>query len=91
LFEERCFMAPVNAEREARRAAVDPGVLSYTLGKWRILELREEARRMLGPAFRLREFNDALLRQGAVPLPLAHDGVLRELGRRHRSAAGNER
>jgi uncharacterized protein (DUF885 family) len=91
MFEERCFMAPVNAAREARRGAIDPGTLSYTLGKWRILELREAARRMLGSAFKLREFNDALLRQGGVPLPLARDGVLRELGRRHRAAAGAER
>ena len=91
MFEERCFMAPVNAAREARRGAIDPGTLSYTLGKWRILEMREEARRMLGSAFQLREFNDALLRQGGVPLPLAREGVLRELGRRHRAAAGAER
>jgi len=91
LFEERCFMAPVNAAREARRGALDPMVLVYTLGKWRILALRDEARRMLGPAFRLREFHDALLRQGGVPLPLARVGVLFELARRHRAAAGAQR
>jgi uncharacterized protein (DUF885 family) len=91
MFEERCFMAPVNAAREARRSAIDSGTLSYTLGKWRILEMRQEARRMLGSTFRLREFNDVLLRQGGVPLPLARDGVLRELARRHRAAAGTER
>jgi len=91
LFEERCFMAPVNAAREARRGALDPTYLVYTLGKWRILELREEARRMLGPAFRLREFHDALLHQGGVPLPLAREGVLAELARRHRAATGTER
>ena len=84
-------MAPVNAAREARRGVIDPSYLSYTLGKWRILELRDEARHILGPAFRLREFHDVLLHQGGVPLPLARDGVLRELARRHRSAAGPER
>jgi len=91
LFEERCFMAPVNAAREARRGALDPGYLAYTLGKWRILALRDEARRLLGPAFRLREFHDVLLRQGGVPLPLAREGVLHELSRRHRAAEGAER
>ena len=91
MFEERCFMAPVNAAREARRGAADPGYLAYTLGKWRILELREDARSLLGPAFSLREFHDVLLRQGGVPLPLARDGVLRELARRHHAAAGPER
>ena len=91
LFEERCYMAPVNAAREARRGTLDPGYLVYTLGKWRILELRDEARRALGPAFRLREFHDVLLAQGGVPLPLAREGVLHELARRHRAAAGAER
>src|SRR5262249_50819640 len=42
MFEERCFMAPVNAAREARRGALDPGDLAYTLGKWRLLERRNE-------------------------------------------------
>ena len=91
MFEESCFMAPVNAAREARRGALDPGTLAYTLGKWRILQIREEAQRMLGDSFRLAEFHDVLLRQGGVPLPLARDGVLRELARRHRAAAGSDR
>jgi uncharacterized protein (DUF885 family) len=46
---------------------------------------------MLGPAFRAREFHDLLLRQGAIPLPLAREGVLGELARRHRAAVGQER
>ncbi|HEY2953856.1 MAG TPA: DUF885 domain-containing protein [Candidatus Eisenbacteria bacterium] len=91
LFEERCYMAPVNAAREARRGALDPTYLVYTLGKWRILAMRDEARRMLGPAFRLGEFHDALLHQGGVPLPLAREGVLAELARRHRAAVEGQR
>jgi uncharacterized protein (DUF885 family) len=81
LFEERCGMPRVNAEREARRGAVDPTYLVYTLGKWRILELREELRRRLGARFDLRAFHDALLRQGPVPLPIARAAVLAELDR----------
>jgi uncharacterized protein (DUF885 family) len=88
LFEERCYLAPVNAAREARRGALDPTYLVYTLGKWRILALREEARRALGDRFDLRAFHDALLRQGGVPLPLAREGVLRQLVRRNGSRAG---
>ena len=83
-------MAPVNAAREARRGALDPGYLAYTLGKWRILQMRERAQRMLGPEFKLREFHDVLLRQGGIPLPLVRDGVLRELAQRHRATAGGE-
>ena len=89
MFEERCFMAPVNAVREARRGTSDPGYLVYTLGKWRILQIRDEARPMLGPAFRLREFHDVFLRQGGVPLALAREGVLAELARRPRAAGGD--
>src|SRR5574341_425041 len=91
MFEERCFLPPLDAAHEARRAARDPGCMAEALGKWRILALRGEAGRMLGPAFRLREFHDALLRQGPIPLPLARDGVLGELARRHRAAGGQER
>ena len=79
LFEERCYMAPVNAQREARRGALDPTYLVYTLGKWRILELRDEVRAQLGDRFRIRAFNDALLHQGGSPMPVVRAGVLREL------------
>ena len=80
LFEERCYMAPITAAREARRGTMDPTYLVYTLGKWRILELRDEVQRGLGSAFDLKKFHDALLRQGASPLPVVRAGVLHELG-----------
>jgi uncharacterized protein (DUF885 family) len=83
VFEERCAMEPVNAAREARRGALDPTYLVYTLGKWRILELREEARRQLGPSFRLGAFHDAFLRQGHSALPVVRAALLAEIdGRR---------
>ena len=80
LFEDQCYMAPVNAEREARRGALDPTYLVYTLGKWRILEMRDELRARLGSRFNLREFHDAFLRQGPSPLPVVRAALLRELG-----------
>jgi uncharacterized protein (DUF885 family) len=80
LFEDRCYMPRVNAEREARRGTMDPTYLVYTLGKWRILELREEVRRRLGPRFDLKAFHDSFLRQGGSPLPVVRTGVLRDLG-----------
>jgi uncharacterized protein (DUF885 family) len=79
LFEERCFLAPVNAAREARRGATDPTYLVYTLGKWQILDLREEVRRRLGRKFKLGEFHDALLAAGPGPLPLVRERVLERL------------
>jgi len=80
VFEDQCFMAPVNAEREARRGALDPTYLVYTLGKWRILELRDELRERMGARFQLRAFHDAFLRQGPSPLPVVRAALLRELG-----------
>jgi uncharacterized protein (DUF885 family) len=79
LFEEQCYMAPINATREARRGTIDPTYLVYTLGKWRILELRDEVAARLGARFNLRAFHDALLRQGSSPLPVVRAGVLKEL------------
>ncbi len=79
VFEEQCYMAPVNAEREARRGALDPTYLVYTLGKWRILELRDELKQRMGPRFDLRAFHDAFLAQGPSPLPVVREALLREL------------
>ncbi|HEX4620318.1 MAG TPA: DUF885 family protein, partial [Myxococcaceae bacterium] len=44
--------------------------LAYKLGQLEILKLRAEAREALGPRFDLRAFHDAVLANGAVPLPV---------------------
>ena len=78
-FEDQCWMPRVNAEREARRGAIDPTYLVYTLGKWRILDLRAELRHDLGSRFSLRDFHDSFLRQGPIPLPIVRQAMLHEL------------
>ena len=72
-------MSPVNAAREARRGTLDPTYLVYTLGKWRILELRAEVQKQRGPGFRLRDFHDAFLREGNSALPVMRAAVLHTL------------
>jgi len=46
-----------------------PGqALAYKVGQLKILELRAQAERALGPRFDVRAFHDALLSEGALPL-----------------------
>lgn len=46
-----------------------PGqALAYKIGQMKISELRARARQTLGPKFDLRDFNDAVLETGSVPL-----------------------
>jgi hypothetical protein len=71
-------LPPAAAAHAARRAAAGPGGAAPALGRWRILDLREELRARLGAHFDLRAFHDALLRQGSVPLFLARAALLEE-------------
>lgn len=56
---------------EVERYCVWPGqACGYMLGKLEILRLREKAKTVLGPKFDIREFHDAVLLGGAVPLAI---------------------
>lgn len=64
--------------REVERYSVWPGqACSYKLGQLKILELREFARKELGDAFDIREFNDRVLGSGSVPLSVL-DGNIKQ-------------
>ncbi len=80
MLEARCYLSPAEALREARRAALDlEHAIAGTVGRWRLLWLRGELERALGPRFQLRAFHDAFLRLGRVPLRAARAALLREL------------
>ena len=49
--------------------------LSYKMGQLRIRQLREQAEKQLGPKFDIREFHDAVLRDGTLPLDLLSEQV----------------
>jgi uncharacterized protein (DUF885 family) len=56
---------------EVERYCVWPGqACSYMLGKLEFLKQRERAQKALGGKFDIRKFHDAMLLDGAVPLPL---------------------
>jgi uncharacterized protein (DUF885 family) len=79
LVDHTAFERP-NALAEARRYTSTPSYnLSYLLGKVLLLELREDERRRLGSGFSLRDFHDALLRGGSLPISF-HRRALRGEG-----------
>jgi uncharacterized protein (DUF885 family) len=65
-----------SAVTEVERYCVWPGqACSYMLGKLTFLRLRDKARAALGPRFDIRDFHDAVLLCGAVPLTVLDDVV----------------
>lgn len=64
-------LSPANVRAEVDRYISWPGqALSYKMGEIKIRELREMAEKALGDKFDLREFHDAVLTNGALPLSM---------------------
>ena len=69
-------MTAEDATKETERYIDMPGqALSYKIGMIKILKLREKARSALGAGFDIRDFHDAVLKNGAVPLAILEDLV----------------
>ncbi len=63
--------APQVSLAEIDRYISWPGqALAYKMGQRKILELRKEAEQKLGDKFDIRDFHDAVLRDGTLPLEL---------------------
>lgn len=68
-FLENSALAPLNVTNEVSRYISWPGqALAYKTGELLMRELRTDAETRLGADFDLAAFNDAILRDGAVPL-----------------------
>jgi uncharacterized protein (DUF885 family) len=66
----------VNAEAEVRRYCAEPAQpLCYAVGRRELLELREDYRAARGAGFTLRDFHDAMLRYGGLPVTLIRWGL----------------
>ena len=65
-----------SADGEVDRYIMWPGqACAYYVGMLKIVELREKAKKELGPKFDLREFHRVLLENGTLPLELAERQV----------------
>jgi uncharacterized protein (DUF885 family) len=69
---ENEFEAETQINTESLRYSVDmPGqALAYKMGSLKILELREKASRALGSRFDIREFHNAVIGSGSLPLTI---------------------
>jgi uncharacterized protein (DUF885 family) len=70
-FRENTPLSEGDIVTEVERFFVNPGqALGYKLGMIRILELRRLARQQLGDKYDIRDFHDAVIGAGSLPLPL---------------------
>jgi uncharacterized protein (DUF885 family) len=68
--------APTQAQSEVDRYISWPAqALSYKMGQLKIMELRRKAEQQLGAKFDVRDFHDAVLRDGSLPLELLDEEV----------------
>jgi len=76
LLMERVPMDHHAAVAEVRRACAEPGAsAAYALGRRELLELRADWRRGAGPGAPLREFHEAVLAHGRLPVSLVRWGL----------------
>ncbi|MBA3940531.1 MAG: DUF885 domain-containing protein [Sphingopyxis sp.] len=77
-FKANSSVSDTDIAREVDRYFNWPGqATSYMVGQLRIAELRKRAERELGPRFDIRDFHEAVLSEGALPLDLLEEQVTR--------------
>jgi uncharacterized protein (DUF885 family) len=75
-FHDHSAIDEVEVQSETDRYIVWPGqALAYKIGQLKILELRERAKKELGPKFDIRKFHDEVLGAGALPLDVLEQRI----------------
>jgi uncharacterized protein (DUF885 family) len=75
-FRQNTLLSDLDIQREVDRYITNPGqATSYKIGQLKILELRERARRALGPRFDIRDFHEVVLGAGGLPLDVLEQQV----------------
>ncbi|MES2288144.1 MAG: DUF885 domain-containing protein [Pseudomonadota bacterium] len=77
-FKANSSVSDTDIAREVDRYFNWPGqATSYMVGQLKIVELRKRAEAALGPKFDIRDFHEAVLSQGALPLDVLEEQVNR--------------
>ena len=89
---EKTGMGEKDVTAEVERYIVDPGqACAYKVGMLKIQELRERTQRELGNKFDQREFHDAVLKNGALPLEILEEQVNLYIQNKQAALATSER
>ena len=71
------FATETEIQTETLRYSVDmPGqALAYALGMDRLISMRNNMEKQVGDQFDIRDFHDAVLKEGAMPLNILEDHI----------------
>nr|WP_315764457.1 DUF885 domain-containing protein [Sphingomonas sp. Y38-1Y] len=75
-FRDNSSLSEIDLKREVDRYMNNPGqATSYMVGQLKIAELRDRAKKALGPKFDIRDFHEAVLANGIMPLEVLEQVV----------------